>query len=422
MKGARIIDRVERHWRWVLILSFLVLLPTKTLFNIPIGIMSVAGLIIVVRRFSELRLDRAIRHMLILFACIWIPMLLALPDAVNFEHSSTTILKTLRFPFMGVFIVLALREEQTRRWLLWGVFCVLLAWCVDALWQFLSGKNFLGNPITGSRLTGVFHPKYRIGIVLAALSPLYFELVRRLMQRFAAAWLLAVPVILVIVLSGSRAAWVMFAVALSGYLIFLVVRLGRRSLGRGMLLKAGFILALITIASSQFPELRWRVKEASGVFSGDFEVMDLATKRRLSIWGPALDLLKSNWINGVGPRGFRYAFVQTTEQSNFWMQREPPGVTHPHQMFLEIATESGAIGVLGLIGFFAFGTRMLRHRSGGESELAIPSALCVLVAMFPLNVHMAFYASFWASTCWWLVFLFVGIQGSANAAAEPSPS
>ena len=182
---------VRTNWQWWLVLSFVVLLPTKNLFNLPVGIMAIAGLIMLVRRGPELPSRRDLMLLFGVFGCIWIPMVMSLPGATNLEHSATTTLKFLRFAFMGVFMLVALRDQRARNYLLWGLFCIALFWCLDALWQLLSGKNFFGYPLQGPRLNGVFHPKYRLGVVLAALMPLYLELVRQLMRRTGAALLLA---------------------------------------------------------------------------------------------------------------------------------------------------------------------------------------------------------------------------------------
>ncbi len=287
---------------------------------------------------------------------------------------------------------------------MWGVLLITLFWCIDALWQFVTGKNFLGYPLHGMRVNGVFHHKLRLGIVLAAFLPLYLELVRQLMQRTWTAMLLAPPIFVVIVLSGSRAAWIMLALGLLLYTVYLLVFIGVRVLfSPRSLMVSGLVVVLTVIAVNHFPPTAHRAKVMIDLFSSDIEVIDAATKRRVSIWIPALAIAQENWLNGIGPRGFRYQFLESADKDNFWMKLEPPGVTHPHMHAIEVMAETGVIGVLGYVMFFVLMFRMLRRQPAGATTMT-PLILCVLVAMFPINTHMALYGSFWSSLCWWLVF------------------
>ncbi len=437
-RSSDLASALARHAPWALVLSFLVLLPTKTLFNVPVIVMALAGAWTLVRHSTEVREDRALRRMFVLFACIWVPMALALPDALSFSHSRTSVLEYLRFPLMGIFVVRTLRAPHARHYLFAGIFILLIAWCADALWQYASGRDFFGYPDRGSRLVGIFYPKYRLGIVLASLAPLYLEMARSTTQRAWVFWLSVLPLVIVVLLSGSRSGWLMFAVAVAAWGTAAIKRRGRLYPGVRSLAMALAVVALSAAAAARYPGLDARIEQAAGIFSADLEVMDAATARRLSIWGPALRMLRSHWLNGIGTRGFRYEFLNVAGAENFWMRRSPRGVTHPHQLLLEVAVETGTFGIIGLTLFFALGWRWLRddtaaprHHAPEPGEgatralsrqaprtrltwpsidspgLAIASALCVLVAMFPLNVHKAYYASFWSSLCWWLVFLFI---------------
>ena len=140
------------------------------------------------------------------------------------------------------------------------------------------------------------------------------------------------------------------------------------------------------------------------LFSSDLHVIDDATKKRLSIWRPGLEIARTYWLNGIGVRGFRYQFLKSADSDNFWMLLDPQGVTHPHMHAIEVMIETGLIGVIGYVAFFVLIIRLTRGQRAGPGWLT-PLVICVLVAMFPLNVHKALYASFWISICWWLVFV-----------------
>lgn len=396
---------VRKNWPWWLILSFVALLPTKNLLNLPIGIMAVLGLGILLTRRPALPNRRALTLLFALFGCIWIPMVVSLIDAVELEPSILTTLGFLRFPLMGVFMMVALREPDARIHLMWGVFVVSLFWCIDAFWQLLVGADIFGYPLQSSRLTGIFYPRYRLGIVLAAFLPIYLHVVRILVKRTWFACLLVPPVVTVIVLSGSRAGWFMLMLGLTFYSVLMVRSVGWRQMLRGRVILIGTAITLISsVTLISFPMVSGRAIEALNIFSVDETAIDEATRGRVSIWRPGVEIARSHWLNGVGVRGFRYEFLETAEADNFWQQQNPPGVTHPHMHLLEVMTETGIIGVIGYITFFILIIRLIRGKPKRLDWLA-PLVLCVLLAMFPLNVHKALYGFFWSSLCWWLVFV-----------------
>jgi hypothetical protein len=49
----------------------------------------------------------------------------------------------------------------------------------------------------------------------------------------------------------------------------------------------------------------------------------------------------------------------------------------------------------------------------------LPYALCLLVAFFPVNSHMAIYSSFWSQIVWWLIALYCAAYGAAMASSVP---
>ena len=80
------------EWRWLLALSFLLLLPTKNLWSISVLVIAVLGLLQLVRGHIPFRGDegRPNRTVALMFAALWLPMLFSLPTAVALDHSAST--------------------------------------------------------------------------------------------------------------------------------------------------------------------------------------------------------------------------------------------------------------------------------------------------------------------------------------------
>ena len=128
------------EWRWLLALSFLLLLPTKNLWNVPIVVIAVLG-------FTQACADKSLfvakrgpnRIIAAVFAAVWLPMLLSLPSAVAFDHSATVTAECVR---LWAGIIWLLSDPRCRRRLTIAVFVVAAFWTVDALFQALAGFNF----------------------------------------------------------------------------------------------------------------------------------------------------------------------------------------------------------------------------------------------------------------------------------------
>ncbi len=420
------VSTVAARYAWWLIPAFLILLPAEPLFNVPMVIMAIVGLIRVVRSPAEVLADQAARLLLLLFLCIWLPMVVSLVDAVNFAEA---VRKTAVFPLYflaGLFVLAVVREVQDLERLLAVILVVTTAWCVDAIWQFISGASFLGFPFNGSRLSGVFHPRFTLSVVLAILSPIYFEAIRRASRKSIWVALLLVPYAAVIALGGSRSSWMVLLVSVAGYSFYLyrwgeLPRLRWKTvLGVGMaiLLAASSLAYLFPSAASKAGlVVMARVDQSKGLLSMDRDRMDEALAWRLSIWETAARMGASHWINGVGPRGFRYAYADYASKDDFWTSSDDAGIpTHPHLLLVEVAVETGLIGVAGYLIFFALVVKNLARSTEEQLRVSFPFWLAVITAMLPLNVHKSFYGNFSASLTWWLIMM--AAAGSGVRAAS----
>lgn len=386
----------------LLILSVLVLFCTKTLFNIPLTIMG----LIVLYRFITKRVasdDDRLRLLVLLFLCLWLPMLIAFVDAVNMTRTVSTVFFYLRYFLAGVYILQEINSTDRLKKLFIGIFIVVTVWWGDALLQYILGRNIFGQPYDPDKgLAGMFYPKVRLPHLLAVVTPVYFEFVRRYHSRFRWLWLTLPPLFLVLLLGEKRTAWMMLMVAVLAYIACLLFskRLQASKLVLGVLI----IIAIVS-ATMLNDSFRQRVHETLGLFSADVEMVDEATARRLSLWEIGVDIITDNWINGIGPRGFRYVDTEYADEDNFWIQGDRHGQTHPHLFIMEILIETGITGFIGYLLFFIVLVGAVRSRM--NSPCVLPWIASIFVVVFPLNAHLAFYGSYWSSVVWW--FIPVGI-------------
>ncbi|GAB4258510.1 MAG: O-antigen ligase [Methylomicrobium sp.] len=382
------------HQGWLLLAAFVVVLPFGNAFEAPIAIMAALGLWLVYSQRQAVVAAPFFRPMMLVGLGFWLPMLLSLPDAVNFSRALETSLAFLRLPLVVVFAGFALANDLSRQRLLqaigWTLSVFSVCVIVAVVFQIESG------------LLTTIGKQRAVGHKLAIFSIVYgYWLIREVStRRWMAMWL---PIFIAAVFfSGARVAWIMLATSIGLLLVWLVVVEKKRWRLRSI--AAAGLLALVALgALIQHPAIYNRLEEATYLFSDDYEKANKASSLRLPIWHVGALVAQDHWLNGIGPRGFRYVYADYAPPDDFWVHEEKVIPAHPHLMLLEIASETGSIGLAGYLLVLVYWLRLLgRQAKARESEGWLWMS-AVLVAIMPYNAHMAFYASFWSCITWWLL-------------------
>ena len=384
---------------WMLVAATLLLLSTETLSLVPQAIMAALGIYHVSRNLHTIRRDRSLQVLLFLFLCLWLPQLISLIGAVNPARSAKIVSLYPLYLFCGLFIVRELARPGNLSRLSLALLFVVIFWCVDALIQYATGANLLGYPYQDGMLSGMFYPKLRLGIVVAVLVPVALETVRNVNRDSLYPWLLLIPFTVVVLLSGRRSAWLMLIISLSAYLPLVLLSLSSRA---RYIISAALCVAVLLVSWIYFksPDINRRIVLLTGMFSSEY-IAEQATSRRTPIWDTAYKMFQDNWLNGVGPRGFRYAYKTYADEDNYFVRQGQEGQTHPHLVFLEIAVETGVIGV---VGFLLFYFTLLRYWwRGRHSTITGAWTAALLAGTFPFNAHLAFYGSYWSGYLWLLI-------------------
>ncbi|HZH43852.1 MAG TPA: O-antigen ligase family protein [Lysobacter sp.] len=418
--------RAPDGWRWApaWVLAFVALWPTP---GIAEGVLVLGALAAIVRllasRFragSQLLSHEAWALTSVLFLAYWLPELVSAFDAVDRARAFTEAAKDLRYlPFLWL-VAAAVANPAGRRTTFGGLAVIASVWTADALLQALVGHSPMfaaleqlklsisGRPLCtpeqvqdASRLSGVLGPcNLKLGQVLASLSPFVLYLGAR--RLGAGGWLLAAAAVgVVVVLTGTRAAWLTYAVALlcSGWRV-----LGWQRL-IGVFAFGALVLAVLAAVSTP---LRERVERTTQGVSAERLDLDRALAGRTRIWGAAVCMGGAHPFNGVGARGFRDAFAACDphpQEAPAW--GDGPAL-HAHQLVLEVLSETGGFGVLMWLAGAALAWRAWRFASPEARERARPAMLALAVTVFPLNTHLAFYSTFWGGLTLMLAALYAG--------------
>lgn len=376
------------------------------LFGLAVGnlhrpvflVLAAIGLFLLIRRRVAVWSMPGARLLAVLFGALWLPMLVSCPDAVDVERALGATSRNLIYLLGGLAILHFTVSEKTNTRLLGGMTLIAAAWTLDGLIQYFAGANMLGFPLyPGGRLTGMFDGSPRLGLVLAILSPLCFEIIRKLLRKWSLAWLLVLPLVAVILLGGSRASWLIFAVSLLLYAVYVMRMRGRRACYRWVW-KVALVAVMAGVMVSQIDWLDDRVVAVKDLFSMHYEEANNATSGRLPKWEGAWKIFTSHWLNGVGVRGYATGYLDLGYRGQ---AHGDDSTGHPHLVIGEIAAESGAVG---LAGYLLFQLTLYRHFFRSPPSPAMPWLIAAMLASFPLGSTLAFYGIFASSLLWLILY------------------
>ncbi len=411
-------------WPLLLVWSCVALLPVGRTVEIPVAVMAVyAGSFWYRGKIKPI--SGRYRSFTLVFFLFWVPMMLSVPDAFEpFEALRVTALYP-RFFFAGLFIIWAIDSPEKRDLLLKLTCYLLLFWTADAVFQFFAGFNSFGYPLL-HQLTGVFGRHLKLGIALAILSPF---IISWSMERWPnwVSLLILTAIVLVIIAAGTRSGWVMFGVILLAYALS-YLRAHKEKATVLIFIAVFTLAATATVSYKYFDSVSRRVDQTLLLFSGDREKLDVALSYRLPIWSGAWNMIRNHPVNGVGTRNYRDAYRAHVEPDDYYNQINVVP-SHPHQYLLEIASETGLIGISGLILIFLLFIRQWKVASPLQRKLSFPVAVSMLALWFPINTHHAFYSSAAGQTVWWLAALYFALlsatpheEGKTTPVMEPGGS
>ena len=409
--------RLQTDWASWLAVLFIALLPFSRLAELPLSIFALSLAWLARCAESRARIRSAARFVLPLFLCFWIPILISSFDSMHPAKSWSTSLASLRYLAAALAMSLLLStpsaRERVLRWTAW----LLLFWSVDAFVQLFFGRDLLGIAMHPDRLNALFVKKYQFfGPTLAMLSPLVLEHARRQWRPWA--WAVSFALILgAVMIAGMRAGWLTMAVVLATYMALMVKRENRE------LRKTVFtipVLAVIVLAMSYYasPLFQQRLDVTHAFTSGQEMALDRSSMERIPIFKTALKMYAAHPVNGVGVRAFPTAYMVYAEPDDVHIRKSggKSGATHAHNVILEVMSDTGTIGLLGLVIALVFLARHYRQITPGERRDAFPFALAVFLILFPLNSHFAIYGTYTSSLIWFLM----GLWG-ASLRSSPAP-
>ena len=411
-----LIRRLQTDWASWLAVAFIALLPFGRLSEIPLSAFTIS-LAFLARSAENRKLIRSGATFVVpLFLCYWIPMVLSSVDSMDPQKSWGQSIAALRYLAaalaMSVLLSSPSNRERVLRWTAW----LLLFWAVDGFVQLFFGSDLFGIAMHPDRLNALFVKKYQFfGPTLAMLSPLVLEHARRQWPSWA--WALAFTLILgAVMIAGMRSGWLTMAIVLGTYMVLMLKR-ENRELRRTVLTIPVLLVIVVSVSYLASPLFQQRLDVTQAFTLGTDTSKDASSMERIPIFKTALVMYREHPINGVGVRAFPVAYMSYAEPDDVHIRKSggKTGATHAHNVLLEIMSDTGSIGLAGLLLALGFLWWHRARTTPAERWEAFPFALAVFLILFPLNSHFAIYGTYTSSLIWFLVGLWAAALRKSTA-------
>lgn len=399
------------------------LLPVGRSSELGTFLCLVGVILLFARHPSALREHAGARLLLWLLGAYVGAALLSAVDSLAPGKSWSTVASLLRYVPLGLYACFAIRREEKLNALYGAVAVVVGVWALDAWVQALTGWS-LGGHANAERISGIFGAtNLKLGPTLAVLSPFALWVAHR---RWRWEGLLLAFLLLLgpVLLSGSRASWLCYALVAVGF----AWQLSRTPLRFLATVAIGTVLIVLAggVAWKTSDRFQLRMERSLQALHGSGQSLDTALSGRLDIWQTSVAMFKAHPINGVGVRAYRYAYPAFAPANDHFVVAEScgegEGACHAHQWILEVLTETGTLGLLFWLGAIGMAVATWRRVGAEARARAFPVTLALGVMLFPLNTHLAFYSAWWGLLFAWLLGLWCAALYVQPKASSPGAS
>jgi O-antigen ligase len=310
-----------------------------------------------------------------------------------------------------------LLQADSARWRVvrWTSF-LLVFWAVDGFIQLIFGTDIFGIAMNPDRLNALFVQKYQFfGPTLAMLSPLLLEHARRHWPAWA--WAGAFTLTLgAVLIAGMRAGWLAMGLVLIVYM-WLMIRRENRDLRKVSLSIPILVITALIGSYLVSPLFQARLEQSLAITQGTQAAVSAASSLRVPIFETSITMYKNHPVNGVGVRAYPMAYMEYAAEDDVHIQNSggKSGATHAHNLVLEVMSDTGSIGLLGLFAGFLLVLRFWRRMTPVRHNEAFPFALALALVLFPLNSHFALYGTYMSSLTWVLFGLWAACIESNQA-------
>jgi O-antigen ligase len=397
------IDLLNNHSKKIFFINFFVIIFPLTLVSgplIPDLIISISSILFLIFLnkdfFYYLKKKLFIKLFFLFFLYLVINSFFSEMISISLKSSITY----LRFiVFVCLIYYLFEHYPNTKYYFCLGLLFTFLILCVDANFQYLTGKNFFGfePQKTPLRISGMFKDELILGSFLARLFPLLVGLLFLFFnkKKYFLFYLLIITlaVSLTIFISAERTAIILHLISLT-LLIFFFDFKKRYKFFLFLLLIA---LSIISILSNSHIKKRVITETLLNSDRGKY----IFSKVHHAHYLTSINIFLEKPILGSGIKTFRYLCDDDKYKKNrfktpfkFW---QFSCSTHTHNIYIQVLSETGIIGFIFLISFLIYVLiSLFKNLSVNKNEIYFYRTvfICLLVNFFPFAPSGNFFNNY----------------------------
>ena len=368
--------------------------------NISIVLIS---LIFLISSITKVRLLKGQKKNLLLLGFFLISLLINLLFSNNFYLSAPRVIKFFFIIFFIVsfrFLILNSKKNQINKiYKIWSIIFTIII--IDLIIEFFKGTNIIGlsSQMPGWRLasfTGMESVigNYFYGFALITLAYFYQNISNKKYLNL----LLAIFFIIISLIIGERANFIKTFIIIICF-IFLVYDFSLRSKIFSIVALISLVFIFINFNSSYknryFSPHLLTILEKNGLSNY------LQTSQYGAQYNVAIEIFKDNPVFGVGIKNYRIENLNSKYDDLKHKENRLRWGTHPHQIHLEILSETGLFGYscffifISLSIFFSIKSYLIN-----KNIYQLSGILFILTSMLPLLPSGSFLSTYTSSIFW----------------------
>jgi O-antigen ligase len=318
----------------------------------------------------------------------------------------------IRYAIFACAISFWLIKDNTKL-IIYSAFFAILFFSASAITQYFIGHDFFGTPPADLkaylRLT-IYSGKMYVGImILMVFFPVAAYLVSNNKKAAALYLIIASSAIF---LSGERTALLMLILGL-GILLLTIKKL--RAQLPYLIIIVGVLATGLIITKANVIE-----RQISSTYA---DISSLSTNTYGLIYKSAFELFKANPTFGVGLRHFQSECLSNNYNPS-WLNSSQPHftkdylcTTHPHNIYLELASETGIIGItLFLMMISCWFKFMWENRNQLKKDsIKVGALINICLKLIPIAASSSLFIAWPTAPLWFMVGLVYSKQNSNSA-------
>jgi len=336
---------------------------------------------------------------LILFS-LWITFVINLFLSQNFDLSLNRVLKFIFIIFFVSAIKFIIRYKnyffENYIYKIWSLIFLIVIF--DLVFEYIFGHNILGNKsYMPGRLTGFIDGELVIGYYFIGFALLAFIFLDKQIGKKNYTFFILLIFIYVSFLIGERSNFIKFFIAsLIFFLIVYEIDLKKKIIG--ILITASILY--ITVSNINIYKTRF-VYQMPNLLEKNGIKKYMLNSTYGSHYNTALSVFKNNIIFGVGIKNYREESIKkiyTDQNKDFKFQIMG---THPHQIHLELLSETGIFGYLSFFSFIIYSLYLsLSSFLKSKNHYQLAAILFVICSLIPLLPSGSFFSTYTSVLFW----------------------